>query len=96
MTEKLLGSLSAEEFNELVDAYIERSEPDTMSFEALDEAVRRLAQEAVAETIEVTGVVQGDTIVFDPPKAAPVIAHGNELLIGGLRLVIKIRQPEPV
>ena len=96
MTEKLLGSLSTEEFSELVEAYIERSEPDTMSFEAFDEAAHRLAEEAITETIEVTGVVQGDTILFDPPKTAPVIAHGNELLIGGLRLVIKIRQPEPV
>jgi len=65
-----------------------------MSFQALDQAVQRLAREAVAETIELTGVVQGDVIVFDSPGAAPVIAHGNEIVIGGLRLVVKLRQAD--
>jgi len=43
---KLLGALDPEEFNGLVEAYIDRVEPDTMSFEAFDHAVRRLAQES--------------------------------------------------
>lgn len=95
MAKKLLGVLEPEEFDELVEAYIDRSEPDTMSFEAFDQAAHRLAQEAVTETIELTGLVRGDAIVFDSPEAVPVIAHGNEIVIGGLRIVIKLRQPEP-
>lgn len=95
MTEKLLGALEPAEFDDLVEAYIDRAEPDTMSFEAFDQAVHRLVQEAVTETIELTGVMQGDTITFDSPKTAPVIAYGNEIVIGGLRLVIRLRQPEP-
>lgn len=95
MTKKLLGALEPKEFDDLVGAYIDRAEPDTMSFEAFDQAVHRLAQQATAETIELTGVVQGDTIVFDSPKTAPVIVHENEIMIGGLRLVIRLRQPEP-
>lgn len=94
MTEKLLGTLEPEEFDNLVEAYINRAEPDTMSFEAFDQALHRLAREAVTETIELTGVVQGNTVIFDSPKTAPVIAHGNEIVIGGLRLVIRLRQPE--
>ena len=95
MTKKLLGTLEPKEFEDLVEAYIDRAEPDTMSFEAFDQAIQRLAQQAAAETIEWTGVVQGDTIVFDSPRTAPVIAHENEIMIGGLRLVIRLRQPEP-
>lgn len=79
----------------MVKAYIDRAEPDTISFEAFDQAIQRMAQQAVAETIELTGVVQEKAIVFDPPKTAPVMAHGNEIMIGGLRLVIRLRQPEP-
>ena len=92
MTQKILDTLEPEEFDALIETYIERPEPDTLSFEALDQAARRLAQEAVTETIELTGVVEGSTITFDAPKAAPVIAHDNEIVIGGLRLVFKLRQ----
>jgi len=92
MTKKLLGALEPEEFDDLVETYIDRAEPDTMSFEAFDQAVHRLVQGTVAETIELTGVVEGDSIIFDSPETAPVITYGNEIMIGGLRLVIRLRQ----
>ncbi len=96
MNEKILDTLEPTEFDALIESYAARSEPDMLSFEAFDQAARRLVQEAVAETIELTGVVEKGTFVFDPPKAAPVIAHGNEVLIGGLRLVVKLRPARPV
>ena len=96
MKQKILDTLESEEFDALIAAYIERSEPDTLSFEAFDQAAQRLAQEAVAETIELTGVVEGGAIVFDALKTAPVLAHGNEVVIGGLRLVVKLRPTQPV
>ena len=49
----------------------------------------------MAETIELTGVVEKGAFVFDSPQAAPVIAHGNEVFIGGLRLVVKLRPTRP-
>lgn len=91
VTQKILNTLGSEEFDTLVETFIDRSEPDTLSFEAFDQAARSLAQKAVAETIELTGVVEEGAIVFDPSKAAPVVARGNEVLIGGLRLVVKLR-----
>ena len=51
-------TLEPEELDELVETYIDRAEPDTMSFEAFDQAIHRLAQEAVAETVELTGQVE--------------------------------------
>lgn len=91
MTQKTLDALEPEQFDALIETFIDRSEPDTLSFEAFDQAARRLAQKAVAETIELTGVVEKGAIVFDPSRAAPVIARGNEIVIGGLRLVVKLR-----
>lgn len=96
MKRTILNTLEAEEFDALIEAYADRAEPDALSFEALDQATRRLAQEAVAETIELTGVVEGGAIVFDPPKSAPVLTRGNEVVIGGLRLVVKLRPAPPV
>jgi hypothetical protein len=94
MTDKRLGSLEPEAFEELIESFIERSEPDTMSFEAFDQSIQRLAAEAVAETIEVTGMIEEGSIVFDSLDSAPITAQGNEILIGGLRLVVRLRQPE--
>ncbi len=91
MTQKILDTLEPEQFDALIETFVKRPEPDTLSFEAFDQAARRLTQEAVAETIELTGVVKGGAIVFDPSKATPVVARGNEVVIGGLRLVVKLR-----
>ena len=95
MTQKILDTLEPEQFDALIETFVARSEPDTLSFEAFDQAARRLTQEAVAETIELTGVVEEGAFVFDPLKAAPVVAHGNAVVIGGLRLVVKIRPARP-
>jgi len=92
MADKILGTLEAAEFDDLLSAFIERTEPDTMSFAAFDQAVHRLAEEAIAETIELTGVIDGGEIVFDATETAPVITQGNEVLVGGLRLVVRLRQ----
>lgn len=37
---KILDGLSVEEYSRLIDEFIEREDPDTMSFEALDQAAR--------------------------------------------------------
>lgn len=91
MNEKILDTLEPTEFDALIESYAARSEPDALSFAAFDQMAQRLAQEAVAETIQLTGVVEKGAFVFDSPQAAPVIAHGNEVFIGGLRLVVKLR-----
>ena len=93
MADKILGTLEASEFDELITSFIDRAEPDTMSFEAFDQAVHRLAEEAIIETIELTGVIEENAIIFDAADASPVITQGNEVLVGGLRLVVRLRQP---
>ncbi len=61
--------------------------------EALAEAARRrLAETAVTTSIELTGTIHEGRIIFDPPAGAPILAEGNELFIGGLRLVVKLRE----
>ncbi len=91
MTEKVLNGLDVKEFDALLDQFIDREGPDTMSFAALEEAATALVQAATAETVELTGVVRGEEIVFDQPAAPPIVVRGNEIVIGGLRLVVKLR-----
>ncbi len=94
MTNELLGTLDADTFDELIESYITQSESDMMSFEAFKQGAQRLAQQAITETIEVTGVVKDNKIVFESSEPTLVTVHDNELWIGGLRLVIKLRQPD--
>ena len=93
MNEKMLETLEPQEFDDLVNAFIDRSEPNTMSFAAFDQATSRLAQEAITETIELTGSVRDNSIVFDAAGVAPVAAYGNQIFVGGLLLVVRLRQP---
>lgn len=94
MADKIFGTLDTEEFDSLIDAFIDRPVPDTLSFAAFEQATNQLAEQAILETIEVTGIIDGDEIQFDATETAPVITHGNEVLIGGLRLIVRLRQRE--
>jgi hypothetical protein len=55
MNEKLLDSLTPRKFDDLVETFVERSEPDTISFEAFGQAVERLERMA-REVRPVSGV----------------------------------------
>jgi hypothetical protein len=91
---KVLGELTIEEFDELIESYIERGGPDAVSFTAFGEVLADLEAESIQETIEVTGVVLGDTIVFDQPRA-PITVKDNEIFLRGTKLVIKLREVQP-
>lgn len=52
---KVLDGLDAEEFDRLMEQYIDREDPDAMSFEALDEAVRLQLAEVVTSQAESSG-----------------------------------------
>ena len=89
---KVLDGMEAAEFDRLVDQFIEREDPNALSLKALDEAARQQLGEVTATRVELSGVVRGNQIAFDQPADAPIIARGNELVIGGLHLVVNLRQ----
>jgi len=91
---KVLGELTIEEFGELIEGYIEHGWPDAVSFTAFGEILADLEAESVQETVELTGVVKGDTIVFDQPRA-PITVKDNEILLHGTKLIIKLREAQP-
>lgn len=90
----VLGGLTIEEFDELIERYIEHGGPDAVSFSAFGEILAELEAESAQETIELTGVVRGTTIVFDQPRA-PITVKGNEILLHGTKLIIKLREVQP-
>jgi hypothetical protein len=91
---KMLGGLTIEKFDELIEGYIEHGGPDAISFTAFGEILADLEAESVQETVELTGVVRGDTIVFDQPRA-PITVKDNEIFLRGTKLIIKLREVQP-
>ena len=89
---KVLNGIEVTEFDQLIDQFIEREDPNAISFEALDKAVRQQLDKVTTASVELTGAIRDGQITFDPPANAPIIVHGNELVIGGLRLVVNLRQ----
>ena len=67
---KVLGELTIKDFDELIESYIEHGGPDAVSFTAFGEVLANMEAKSAQETIELTGIVRGDTIVFDQPRAA--------------------------
>jgi hypothetical protein len=91
---KVLDNIEPNEFEQLIEQFIEREDPNAISFDALDEAARQQLKEVTTTHVELTGVVRGGQIAFDPPSDAPIIVRGNELVIGGLHLVVNLRQEQ--
>ncbi|MFQ5813434.1 MAG: hypothetical protein ACE5I2_09655 [Anaerolineae bacterium] len=91
---KVLGGLTIENFDELIEGYIEHGGPDAVSFTAFGEILADLEAESVQETVELTGVVRGDTIVFDQPRV-PITVKDNEIFLRGTKLIIKLREAQP-
>jgi hypothetical protein len=89
---KVLDGLEAEEFDRLMEQFIDREDPNAMSLEALDQAARLQLAEVTAAQIELTGTIRDGQITFEQPSDAPILVHGNELVIGGLHLIVRLRQ----
>lgn len=91
---KVLRGLTIEKLDELIEGYIEHGGPEVVSFTAFGEVLADLEAESVQETVELTRVIRGDTIVFDQPRA-PITVKDNEILLHGTKLIIKLREVQP-
>lgn len=92
MSNEVLDGIEAAEFDRLVNQFIERKDPNAISLQALDEAARERLSEVTTTRVELTGTIRDDQITFDPPSDAPILVRGNELVIGGLHLVVNLRR----
>ena len=94
MVEKLLNEMSYDEFQVLIDGFIERSSqqtgemPASVFFELLFE---RLAARA-HRTIEITGrIVDRELVLSLPgPESTPVQVQGNQIFVGDQRIVVRL------
>jgi hypothetical protein len=94
MTEKILEELSAEELEQVLGGFITR-EVNELSMTTFFEAWEILERERRARmpVIVVEGDVADDEIALSLPEPvlAPVTASGNELIVNGYRIVLKLK-----
>jgi hypothetical protein len=87
---KPIDGMTKEEFEVLVGKIVE-GEFDKLTPPAFMEALWALKAKQAEEVIEVTAEVVGDELRFEPTAALPV--RGNEILLGGKRVVVKLKHP---
>ena len=96
--DKLITEMSPEEFNSVIDRYLERQKEETddlpasVFFEALGNIFSAEAQN-VEETIVLHGQVVGSQLELYLPAVEPreyVMVNDNEILVDNLRLVIDL------
>lgn len=89
---QIFDGVSADEFEASINQFIHREDPDALSLQALDEAARQQLAAVTTTRVEVTGRIQEGRIIFDTLTDAPILTHENELIIGGLHVVIQLRE----
>ena len=95
MTEKMLEELGADELEQVLDDFITRK-VDELSMPTFFEAWEILDRERRARmpVIVVRGEIAKDdkvTLSLPEPVQAPVAVSGNELIVNGYRIILKLK-----
>ncbi len=90
MSDRFPDTLPFEEFDSLIQDYIDRPDSDAISFEVFQQLVDESNQPPVE--IELMGVIKDGVLRLHKaqPTGAPLQVRDNTILISGLRLVIHL------
>lgn len=94
MNEKIISNMPTDEFDAVVDAFIERETKDMgelktpLFYEALREMI---ASEASTDTIEVEGEIVDNQLVVDLPEDLETAEQMKDIaiLVGNRRIIVK-------
>ncbi len=96
MSEKAINPIDFDEFQSLVDGFIERSSPayDEMPASTFFELLFEKLAKRVTETLEVEGKIINNRLVLQLPVdiETAVQVKDNEILIGDQRIVVKLKE----
>lgn len=94
MVERDLTEMTAEEFDALIDGYIERSSrrDDEVPAEAFLELLFETSVEQVQETIQLRADYVNGALQFDLPtdREATIQTRGNQILVGDKLIVVSL------
>ena len=90
MKPKPIDEMTEREFDTLLDKVAE-GEFDKLTPSTFMEALWALKARQAEEVIEVTAKIVDRELRFEPCPALPV--YGNEILLGGKRVVVRLKRP---
>lgn len=93
MSQQTFSEMSEAEFDALIDGFIEREAAGygEMPAEVFFDLLLERSATKVEETVNLQVAVTDDHLVITPDReAGDVVVHGNEILIGGYRLVFQL------
>ncbi len=88
MAKETIGDLTTDEFNQLVENFIDR-EDDRIEPTTFLKAMAALERKRGTKEVELTGRVVNGEIIFDTPTPLPVIK--NTLYIGDTKVTLRLR-----
>ena len=96
MNEQRLSDLSEAEFDKLIDGYIDRTASGNGELPAdvfVDLLAERTAAANAAPVVLSIDVRGNQLVITLDREGGDVIVQGNEVVIGGRRLVLRLAQP---
>lgn len=98
MENRLITEMTNEEFDSIIDTYIEHETQNTGELPAplFYQTLRDIfSPESVRETVELQGELVGDRLkLYQPVPVSPVVTvHDNEIVVNDIRFVIHIGSP---
>jgi hypothetical protein len=98
MTDKETSTLPADEFEASARAFLEEEAGgvDELPAATFFEILSLIEKERRAQAIEVDAEVDAEnqTLTLSAPPDAPITARGNELVVEGRRVVLRLKKPE--
>lgn len=95
MMEKALTEMNYDEFQSLIEGYIDRSaqESGEMPASSFFELLFDQMAERVTETIELEGEIVGNQLILRLPidRETAVQVQDNEIVVGDQRIVVKLK-----
>jgi hypothetical protein len=88
MENKTIATMNEDEFNALIENFIERGE-DQITPQTFFEVMADIAEERSQREVELSGRVVNGEIIFDQPAALPVGA--NTLYVGDTKIKLNLR-----
>ncbi len=88
MADKTISNMSDEEFDALVEQFIERGE-DKVTLPTFLQVMADVAEQRAQREVELTGRVVNGKVIFDTPTPLPVV-H-NTIYVGDTKIVLKLR-----
>ncbi len=88
MADKTMANMSEEEFDALVEQFIERGE-DKVTLPTFLQVMADIAEQRTRREVKLTGRVLNGEVIFDTPTPLPVAP--NTIYIGDTKIVLELR-----